>query len=72
MIPKPKERHWQVTRLQQAEPLWEVPYLLIGQVPAATMVMEKMVNNLVTISKKPMVLVFAGTARSFSLHGYGC
>jgi hypothetical protein len=72
MIPKPRKRHWQVTRLQHAEPLWEVPYLLIGQIPAATMVMEKMVNNLVTQPKKPMVLVFAGIALSFSLHGYGC
>ena len=60
MIPKPRKRHRQVTKLQRAEPLWEVPYLLIGQIPAATMVTERIVTNLVIQSRKPMVLVFAG------------
>lgn len=60
MIPKPKRRHRQVTAVWNAEPLWEVPYLLIGQIPAATIVTERMVTNLVSRSKKPIVLVFAG------------
>lgn len=60
MIPKPRQRHRQVTKLRNAEPLWEVPYLLIGQIAASLMVVERMVTNLVIQSKKPMVLVFAG------------
>jgi hypothetical protein len=60
IVPQPVERHRQVTQLQNAEPLWEVPYLLIGQIPAATMVIEQILNSLVIDDKKPMVLVFAG------------
>lgn len=60
MIPQPGPAHRQITRLYDADPLWEVPYLLIGQIAAAAMVTERMVTNLVIPSKKPMVLVFAG------------
>lgn len=63
-IKKPSIRARQVAKLRAAEPLLGVPYFLIGQTAASSLVIDHllsyMARGIVHQSKRPLVMVFAG------------
>lgn len=50
----------QVTRYKNAEALLAIPYLFIGQTPAAQFFIKKLLQHLVKPPKTPLVMIFAG------------
>ncbi|KAI3316621.1 P-loop containing nucleoside triphosphate hydrolase protein [Xylariaceae sp. AK1471] len=59
-IKQPSQRHRQVARLKNAEPLLGIPFFLIGQTMASNRLLQKLLSHLIIPSKRPLVLVFAG------------
>lgn len=60
VIQSPPDRGRMVTSSHNAQSLWEIPYLVIGQMPAVTLLTDRLVTQLVLGAGKPLVLVFAG------------
>lgn len=50
----------QLAKAHKVTALLEVPYLLVGQLPATTMVLSKVIGHLALCAKNPLVLLFAG------------
>lgn len=60
VIEPPTNRGLELTSSHNAHSLWEIPYLLVGQVPAVTSVTDALLVHLAIGGEKPLVLVFAG------------
>jgi hypothetical protein len=59
---KPSIRHRQVALRRNAEALLGIHYFLIGLTSAATMLMQKLLSSMLLPSRRPLVLVFAGSS----------
>lgn len=59
-IKKPSQRHRQVAKLKNAEPILGLPYFLVGQTAASESLLQKFLSYMVIPSMKPLVLAFAG------------
>jgi hypothetical protein len=59
-IKRPSIRHRQVARFKNTEAIIGLPYFLIGQSIAATMLVRKCLTYLTVPTKRPLVLCFAG------------
>jgi hypothetical protein len=57
---RPSIRHRQVAHIKNAEALFGLPYFLIGQSVAASMLVRKCLTYLTVPTKRPLVLCFAG------------
>ncbi|KIW22853.1 uncharacterized protein PV07_11106 [Cladophialophora immunda] len=57
---RPSQRQIQLAQRRNAEPLLGLPYLLIGQTLASNLLLQKLLSHLISPSKRPLVLVFAG------------
>lgn len=60
-VPKTTGRVKMVVTRKKMEPLLAVPYLLIGQIPACSLLRTNLVSHTLLRNKKPLTLVFAGT-----------
>lgn len=59
-LPRPSLRRTQAAKLHEISPLLEVPYHIIGQEHATTMVIEKLISHVASRKNKPLVVIFAG------------
>ena len=59
-IKKPSQRHVQLAQRRNAEALLGLPYFLVGQTLASNLLLQKLLSHLISPSKRPLVLVFAG------------
>lgn len=59
-LKQPSIRHRFIAHRRNAEALLGIPYFLIGQTVAANRLLQKLLTHLVVVSKRPLVLVFAG------------
>lgn len=57
---RPSQRHIQLAQRRNAEALLGLPYLLIGQALASNLLLQQLLSHLISPSKRPLVLVFAG------------
>ncbi|KAE9972892.1 hypothetical protein EG328_004700 [Venturia inaequalis] len=56
----PLQRHVQLAQRRNAAALLGLPYFLIGQTLASSLLLSRLLSHLISPSKRPLVLVFAG------------
>ncbi|KAK5463038.1 hypothetical protein LTS15_002750 [Exophiala xenobiotica] len=54
------QRQAQLAQRRNAEALLGLPYFLVGQTMASNLLLQKLLSHLISPSKRPLVLVFAG------------
>ena len=57
---RPSQRQIQLAQRRNAEALLGLPYVLVGQTLASNLLLQKLLSHLISPSKRPLVLVFAG------------
>ncbi|TFA98454.1 Chaperone protein ClpB [Trichoderma ghanense] len=59
-LKRPSNRRRQVARIENCEGLLDIPYFLVGQGVATELLAQRLLTHLMTDTKQPLVLCFAG------------